>query len=84
MEGGEINIKRKKTDFLILHRWLDIPVQIKDFFISSYFLHNSGLSLGEGGVSPQFVVDVFHLDLHPSTSLLVGRRFRTKFVPLQL
>ena len=32
--------------------------------IPTDLLHNASLSLGEGGVPPQLVVDELHLDLH--------------------
>ena len=35
-----------------------------------HLLHNAGFSLGEGGVSPQLVVDELHLDLDPTLGLL--------------
>ena len=42
---------------------------------SDYLFHDARLSLGEGGVPPQLVVDELHLDLHAPLGLLaIGRR----------
>lgn len=36
----------------------------------AYLLHDARLSLGEGGVASQFVLDVLHLDLDTASRLL--------------
>jgi len=37
-------------------------------------LHDSSFSFAESRVSPQLVIDVFHLDLNPAFGLLPGGR----------
>lgn len=44
-------------------------------------LHNAGLPLGEGGVPPELIVDVLHLNLNPALGLLAVRGGRLLGLP---